>query len=643
MKTTAKSHVALLLAGILTLFLLWGCNKNGAGGAGESGTAETAAGSPEAAPDAEQKVPVPDRILYLKDGEVWLTDPAGTAARQITQGLAANLDLYYEDQLRYMARLFADYGFITFTEDGASLFYPVFNEDTLKNGYDLYVRDLRSADAEPTPVAEKVIAYRASSDGGKVVYKSGGEAYSLGLWNAAGGTSEILADGDLFGFALSDDGRAVYYLQDGELKLKRDGEEAFTVDRNVDDVLYANRDFTRLTYLKNNCIFNWRGGEQTDLIATGVKSVWYEDGLTSVCVTKTGGVYYLRDETFVSLREFVTDRYAEADAATDAPGEESDHASAEAYADAVRAYREKQSRDAARRILAGDGSRIVPCSTFCYFDGAGETVLAKRVYTLGESLYTPGGDLPSCILGDVYLQPDVSDLSAGAQDRESLLENVGTVISGYGEPTRYSPKGDWRGILLAVGGSAYPDAADAIGSLDGGSLYYAAPSEDGSDVFRFDGGADGVTGPILCMHTDRAIREMGFALDGDVFWFDGDYTEWKNNAPFSDPVYSDWQDRFDGDTVWSIREEALYVFDGTKKTLVSAGAVETFSLLPDGAAYFSLTSPNEGTGEVCVWRGGTAVKLADGVTALIPADGRGPVNVQYACGSVNALYYMTQR
>ena len=665
MKNIATGRLALLLVFALILSLFWGC----AAGDDTTGTTKNQSNAGDAASEDPSggdaaKTAYPNAVMYLKDGEVWLTDSTGKDPLQITQGLSRNMPVHYNNQINYMAGYFCSSGLFTLSADADYLLYPSLPENGGQNAdgcYDLYMLELRAPDKAPKMIAENVTTYRASPDIKRIVYttvKPDADPYAqynscLWFYDANADKTVPLAENcgyyrtsqqvDAAAFTVSseNDTNLCYWHSGGETEHIDSAVERADILLVTDSLLY---------YVKNECIYRYVPGEGSRILTSGVILYDYEGG-ASIKVYETGEMYYYKDLRQIYYKDYYTDAHAEEDAAMRRPGGPGEYDTYEVYLAAVHAYAEKESRDRARDMLNEEWEHRVNVCSFCYYDGEKETVISTNSADefLSEYNYLETDKLKSAKYF-VYDPMDITDLNLSADKIWDLVPDYGNSVC-----SAVPSMGHYETALYEKG---YPEYCASLFDPGTDTVYLVKKNADGaSDIYTADVGKNSVSAPKLKIKTGTEEVEPVTTVCGRLCWMiTGDYEYIYvegNDSPVARPswdmtLYRDEEGRlyytassYNNDR-WN---SALVRFDGDGSSILNGpGCVNILSMLPGNAVAYLLRpeSAQDDPGTLCVWADGETREIAENVTALIPTDG---VSARYwfASGSLGALLYYTQR
>lgn len=337
-----------------------------------------------------------DYTFYIKDKEVFYTEPGSKKPVQITEQLIdvdgiGNSELAYaSSELRY---------YFAKSDDGSLIFYPdkISDDD---DGCNLYYKKLSKADKEGQKIDSDIVAYSVNDAATLVTYiKDDGDLYSYNLKKS----DKSKISGDVSNFEVSDDGKKVYYLNDeDELYVWKLGKDKEKIDSDVTKVCYNTDDLKTIYYMKEDSFYKKTEGKDKEKIASNVSAV--------LQVYDSGAAYYIKDNSgSQSISDFIVDDMAEEDLNTKEPEwpaypsrysyySESAYNAAvaeynkakEEYDEKYQQYQEKLSRDKMRNALEDDVSFNLEQYELFYFDGKDEEKITEGF--MGRYLYNTASD-----------------------------------------------------------------------------------------------------------------------------------------------------------------------------------------------------------------------------------------------------------
>lgn len=241
-----------------------------------------------------------DYAFYIKDKEVFYTEPGSNNPVQITEQLIdeddiGNYELAYESsEMRY---------YFVKSDDGSLIFYPdkiSYDDD----GFNLYYKKLSKADKEGQKIDSDIAAYSVNDAAALITYiKGDGDLYSYNLKKS----DKTKISTDVSNYEVSDDGKKVYYLNDEEeLYVWKQDKDKEKIDSDVTEVYYITDDFKTIYYTKEDSFYKKTEGKDKEKIASNVSEV--------LRVYDSGAAYYIKDNSgSQSISDFIVDDMAEED------------------------------------------------------------------------------------------------------------------------------------------------------------------------------------------------------------------------------------------------------------------------------------------------------------------------------------------
>ena len=178
--------------------------------------------------------------LYLKDNEIFFTQISKIAPMQLTDDMFGD----YDDEASAPYR---SYNYVM-SKDGKNIFYADEYELDGDNGkvFSLYYRSAKDAKKEPVKLESGVSSFSVSEDGKTVLYFKDGAIYQHDLKEKSKVVDEY-ADWDA-----SDDLKTVFWTdEDGDLYMKKAGQDKKKLDSEVGVIRRVNEKGTAVWYTKN--------------------------------------------------------------------------------------------------------------------------------------------------------------------------------------------------------------------------------------------------------------------------------------------------------------------------------------------------------------------------------------------------------
>jgi len=235
-------------------------------------------------------------VVYLKDGELYLSMLDGKEPIELTSKFSSG-DVGKDSVAVWLARQY-----VKFSEDGKRVFYPD-KWDRDSYSFDLYYCNT-SGNAEAERIAKNITGYAITPDGKTVYYVSDETLYSHNL------KEETEIEDDVQGFWVSEDAKRIVFLdQDYDLYQLKNGKEPEKIARAI-ELCHVNEDVSNVFYKdREGDLYVWKyGAEEAEKIDDSVYSM--------ITGYNNGGAYYVKMKTVTTtMADYIIDDYKDADAA----------------------------------------------------------------------------------------------------------------------------------------------------------------------------------------------------------------------------------------------------------------------------------------------------------------------------------------
>lgn len=265
---------------------------------------------------------------------------------------------------------------------GNNIFYI---QDIDESGYySLYMKAVKK-DGDGQKITTNVSDHAVNSDGMRLVYEKNGDLYFNDLKKG----KEIKIAKNILGWCTDTELQSVLYVE-------LDDEEAATttlyssdvssepkpvkISNGVTEVKYVSDDLSKVTYIKNDCLYFYSGGESEKMLSD-VEKVYGNFG-------ESKAFYFLRkNEKGISKSDYFKDDLAESDKKITEPIK-SDYQytyygyrfTSDSYYTALDNYKYKKNRDSIRETA----KETIESYDLYYFDGEDEKLICKDVETSVE-------------------------------------------------------------------------------------------------------------------------------------------------------------------------------------------------------------------------------------------------------------------
>ena len=421
---------------------------------------------------------------------------------------------------------------VQFDESGTRMFYP---DRMGSGGYALYYRDLKKdntkADTAVKLDSDLQEGYTITKDGKRVFYLKGSED-NLYYHNLK--DKEKIAS-DVESYAVSDDGKTLVYITEGDLYRKAVGskKEAEKIDSEVSNI-YTSSDLKWIYYLKDGSLY---------LKNQNKDKVKVDADVTKLFMNDTGTVYYLKEATEeIALGNYVTDDLKDSDAAITEPDITAYQTTVEnewwgpttqtdwdAYNTAKDAYNKKKTRDRLREQL--ESEKVAQTNkTLYFFDGSKSTAISTDIQDLtiyarksAVALYTKfsRANVDKVNLSDITSVQDIkrkvqaattvsSDVYVALKEKEELLEasSPSSYQFNFSETKLYFlddySEADEYGTLMEV-------------DVSGGKLGTPVKVDDDVSLITFRSGSDHLLYFKDVKNSSGDLYENGKAIATDVY------------------------------------------------------------------------------------------------------------------------------
>ncbi|MCM1113422.1 MAG: zinc-ribbon domain-containing protein [Muribaculum sp.] len=462
--------------------------------------------------------------MYIKEKELFYSDLKQKNPSQITERLVDAADLSNSSLLYAGSSLAA---FITISDDGKTLFFPdKINQSD--NGFTLYYSKIAKLGDTAVKIDSDMYLYQVSDKADYVIYLKDGD--SLYCYDVKKADKEKIA-GNVEGFAVSGDGKQVYYINDeGTFYLWTKGKDKEKIESDIYEVNYVSDDFKTVYYIKGDNLYKKEMKKEREKIASDVSRV--------LKVYESGSVYYLKDsEEELSMDLFVSDDMKEEDLNLEEPqypsyfsyDSRSEYDKAvEEYQEAANRYDAKRSRDYMRERME-EYTPYVDISILCYYDGKKETELSDG-YISRQQIAADAETMIFSMFNEEAV--DKVKLSSAVENSMSCDEIVSDAVQ---SATLYSLAQkdtvtefeieDAHSFRIDSEGKKILYISEYDSDKNNGSLYRMTVNNRGlsdAELIEEDvyGGRFGFAGDLCVYYTDVKDKKGDLCVDGKVVAYD---------------------------------------------------------------------------------------------------------------------------
>ena len=239
--------------------------------------------------------------MYLKDAEVFYSDPAKKTSLQISSRLTAGEKV---SNAELSAVSYSISSYITLSEDGNRIFFPDrISPDS--EGVTLYYRDIKKPDQEAVKIDSNIQFYAIDKKGTKIAYIKGSDKV---LYLSDLSNKEKLATG-IYSFNVNDDlSKIGYFTEENSYYIWYANKDAVKVASDITYIEFVSEDLSAVYYTKNESLYKFvESKADSEKIASDVNNV--------TLIYESGELYFTRGEYMEKpLIDFVTDDMADFDA-----------------------------------------------------------------------------------------------------------------------------------------------------------------------------------------------------------------------------------------------------------------------------------------------------------------------------------------
>ena len=326
--------------------------------------------------------PQKDRLLYIKDNEIYFLDFDGQDGKKEKPKLIAeklidknSSDFYGRNILKSFAERH-----IYFTADGKTLFYPDKNEyQNNELGVTIFFKKLKEDKAEAKKLDSEITKYFVLDDSNKskIFYLKGKDG---NFYQNDFNDNRVKIAADVKDFWINSSGNNILYInKDGDIYLVDAKGNKDKIDSGS-KIVSVKDNLNKIYYTKDKSLYFKNSGKDREQIAKDVSDV--------VRIYDSGEIYFAKaEETKTKLINLVEDDLQAADAGVTAPQSPrqpypqqfytwpdyyralDDYRVAQnSYYDAMWKYNAKQDREHLRDVLNREEITKVQ-KTLCYYDG----------------------------------------------------------------------------------------------------------------------------------------------------------------------------------------------------------------------------------------------------------------------------------